>query len=358
MLRLALALTLFAGCAPDVCKSFSGHTCIAVELRGPSSVRIDQLQISAQGAFTLTNAPSPSLPRAQAVSLPIDFAVLPGDVIGAFTLTVVGLDGATNMGAGTGSGTLTPNRESHLTVQLVAANQPDMAPTPDLATRPRDLAGLDLAGVQCNPTTQQPCPSGQKCIFVGSPVCNADGTNQVAQSCDTDPEDTCARGSQCLFPGDLTPGNGLCEQFCASDADCRQPAVSVGGTTLANNLPHCLFNVSGAGSPQICSVACNPVATRGASACPGGAVCVYGSNGSFPEFTFCDRAGSGTDGQACDANFRCALGFNCVAVGTTTRCRALCRANTDGDCSGANLCKPGAGGNPPMFGYCCPSSGC
>jgi hypothetical protein len=179
----------------------------------------------------------------------------------------------------------------------------------------------------------------------------------VAQTCATDPQDNCARGTQCLFPGDFGPADGICEQFCAKESDCTQPAVSVGGTTLPNNKAHCIIPFSGSGPADLCSLACNPVSSRGASGCPSGSVCVYESNATFPEFTFCDRAGSGTDGQPCTA--RCATGFNCLLnTAGMSLCRAMCRAGNDSDCASPLVCKPGAGGSPPMFGYCCPSSGC
>jgi hypothetical protein len=166
------------------------------------------------------------------------------------------------------------------------------------------------------------------------------------------------RGTQCLFPGDLVPGNGICEQFCAGESDCTQPAVAVGSSPLPSNRPHCLFPA--AGGSRLCSVACNPVGSQGPSGCPSGSVCVYGTSASFIEFTFCDRAGTGTDGEPCNASNRCAEGFNCVDNPTQgIRCRALCRAGTNSDCTKTGYtCNPGAGGNPPMFGYCCPTTGC
>ncbi len=347
-----------AGCTVDVCGGFSGQSCIAVEAHGPAVIVVDHLRIDGSGAFTLTDQPSPTSPRASGASLPIAVAVLPGPVSGTFTLTLrAQLDGA-EVARGTASGTLTSGKTTRITVELVPEGVigGDLSQPRDLA-HPVDLAGRDLAGVQCDPVSQQPCPSDQKCLLLSSAVCRPNGTTAIGQTCSADPDDDCVRGSQCLFPGDLTPGNGVCEQFCAAEGDCHQPPVSVGGTALPANGPHCLFSFSGSGPPLLCSVACNPVSSQGTSGCPTGSVCVYGSNSMFPEFTFCDRAATGTDGQACDANSRCAPGFNCVEVGTDTRCRAMCRAGNNGDC-GTLVCKPGAGGSPPMFGFCCPSAGC
>jgi hypothetical protein len=36
----------------------------------------------------------------------------------------------------------------------------------------------------------------------------------------------------------------------------------------------------------------------------------------------------------------------------------MCRANTGSDCTGGYQCKPGVSPTNPLFGFCCPSSGC
>jgi hypothetical protein len=356
-MRTGLLLFLLVGCAVDPCAQFEGQTCIAVEVRGSFSV--DQFLISATGAFVLSDEPSPQQPRVDPVPLPVTFAVLAGDASGNATLIVRARLGGNEVGSGIAAVVVERNKSITQVINLTGPSElPDLAAS-DLSMRAVDLAGIDLAGVQCDVTTQLPCAAGSKCIFEnGKPVCRPDGPNLVAQSCTTDPLDDCARGTQCLFPGNLLPGDGICEQFCAKEADCTQPSVPVGGLALPNNRAHCLFRFTTPGPINLCSVACNPVATRGASGCPSGAGCVYGTDGNFPEYTFCDRAATGVDGEACSASFRCAEGFNCMSVGGSFRCRAMCRANTDTDCPAQRVCTPGAGGTPPMFGYCCPSGGC
>src|SRR5262249_53554328 len=111
------------------------------------------------------------------------------------------------------------------------------------------------------------------------------------------------------------------------------------------------------GAPDVCTVACNPVSSQGASGCPAGSVCAYRSNNVVLEFTNCERAGTGTDGQPCDVDFHCAPGFSCVQS-TGQLCRALCRSGHSGDCTGGYMCAAGAAGAGGMFGICCPSTGC
>jgi hypothetical protein len=353
----ALALIpILVGCSADPCDKFAGQTCISLELTG--TVSIDQILVTASGAFSLSDVPAPDQPRADAVDLPVALAVLPGNVSGDFTLSVRAEKGHADVATGAIGGTLQSGKVLSLVMPLLSVTA-DLANTPDLSQR-FDLAGVDLAGVLCDVVTQAPCSGGQKCVNSGSAsVCVADGTATVAQSCTTDPADSCARGTQCLFPGDFGPTNGICEQFCGKESDCTQAAVSVAGMSLPANRAHCIFQLNGAGPIDLCSVACNPVSSRGSSGCPSGSVCVYGSNASFPEFTFCDRAGTGTDGQSCNSSSRCAPGFNCLLnTNSMMICRAVCRAGNGSDCTAPNVCKPGAGGSPPMFGYCCPSTGC
>jgi hypothetical protein len=350
-MRWLPVVAVITGCTVDPCASFGGQTCIAVEVRG--NLTLDQLFVTT--SFGLHDAPSPPAPRDTPVSTPVALAVLAGSAEGDYKLTLRARLQGMDIATASGAGTLRPGATTQLVLDLTPG-APDLLFQPDLSRRV-DLAGADLAGVECDVVSQQPCLAGQKCMFNPStPQCQPDGPQAVAQPCVIAPLDNCARGTQCLFQGSLT--DGICEQFCSSDSNCTQPAVNVGGTALPNNRAHCLFQFGGTGPVNLCSLACNPVSSQGPSGCPSGSGCIYGSNATFSEITFCDRAGTAGDGQPCNSSFRCAAGFNCVGVGSSFICRAMCRANTSGDCSAPLVCKPGAGGNPPMFGYCCPSTGC
>jgi hypothetical protein len=344
-------VALITACTVDPCGSLGGKTCIAVNVEG--GVKLDQLLVTT--SFGLRDAPSPQAPRVDPITPPLALAVLAGSTTGEYTLSLRALLAGFDVGFASGSGTLTAGQTTTLDLTLQPTGV-ELGNLVDLA-HSIDLAGADLAGVECDVLTQVPCGAGQKCIFnPTSPQCQPAGPQQVAQLCSVNPIDNCARGTQCLFQGSLT--DGICEQFCGRDGDCTQSPVNVGGTALPNNRPHCIFQFGGSGPTNLCSVVCNPVASQGSSGCPNGSGCIYGSNASITELTFCDRAGSGSDGQPCDSNFRCAANFNCVGVGGSFICRAMCRAGTDGDCLAPYVCKPGAGGSPPMFGYCCPSTGC
>ena len=356
MLRLLIGLLLgLAGCQPDVCGSFSGQSCIALEVRG--SLTVDQLLVSAGGAFTLVDTPSPSVPRAP-TSLPVQLAVLPGAATGMVTITVKALRGMVEIGSGTVDGVVAAKRRLALTVTL-AGNGVDLAELRDLAP-PVDLAARDLADVVCDTTTQSPCPADQKCVFLTTDaVCRPAGAQAVATLC-SGSVDPCARTEECLVPGG-PGGGGVCEQFCGNDPDCKQAPVAVVGTSEPNNIGHCLFTISTqSNAPRICSVACNPVAASaaGASGCPSGSGCEYTANGTIAEFTFCGPVGSSGDGDDC-STISCQAGLSCLAVSTEFHCRPVCRKSTDSDCPSSEQCKPGAAGaSSVMFGYCCPAAGC
>jgi hypothetical protein len=351
-------LLCMLGCAVDPCDGFAGQTCIALEVRGGFSVT--QLLVSASGAFILVDAASPSTPREAAVALPVTLAVLAGQANGETALTVKGLADDIELGRGMVSVPLVTGQRTAVTVTL-ESNGVDLAPLPDLAA-PVDLAGVDLRDVPCDTTTQSPCPADQKCIFFDDThnVCRPAGALPAGAMCTPRPNavDDCARTTQCLSPGGGK--SGVCEQFCGNDSDCKQAPVAVGGTAEPLNVAHCLFAIgTQTGAPRICSVACNPVASQGASGCPTGAGCVYSGFGSTPEYTFCNKAGTAGDGQDCSVDFICQSGFSCIGVGAGLKCRAVCRKDTTGDCISGYECKPGANGaSSVMFGYCCPPAGC
>jgi hypothetical protein len=350
-------LLLLAGCGVDPCADFGGQSCIALEVHGDFSV--SQLLVSVSGAFILADAASPPTPRATPVALPVALAVLAGDASGAADLTVKGLLGDIELGRGVGSVMVAPGRHTSTVVTLTAEGV-DLAPLPDLSA-PVDLAGADLRDVPCDIPTQSPCPLGQKCVFVDEThnVCRPAGALPAGSLCVSraNVNDDCVRTAQCLFPGG---SGGVCEQFCTVDGDCKQSAVAVGPTPEPMNIGHCLFKLgTQMGAPGLCSVACNPVSSQGASGCPTGSGCVYAGFGSVPEYTFCNQAGTAGDGQDCSTSFICQPGFSCIGVGAGLKCRAVCRKDVNGDCISGYECKPGANGTSSvMFGYCCPPAGC
>ena len=355
----ALVALLLSGCGEDVCAPFSGQSCIALEVRGnPSSLAVTQLLVSASGAFVLVDSPSPPLPRPSAVGLPVQLAVLPGAATGMTTLTVKALFNGVELGRGSATGEVKKGETLPLTV-TVTGNGVDLATGPDL-TAPVDLAGADLSEVACDTATQSPCPPSQRCLFIdnGKSACRPAGTLPVGAICSVK-DDQCVRTTQCL--SETGSDSGECQQFCAGDGDCKQPAVAVGGTQEPGNVGHCVFAIgTGTGAPRICSNACNPVTTGGASGCGIGAACTYSATGTIAEYTFCNLPGSAGDGQSCATDSLCQPGFSCLAaLNGQFHCRPVCRKSTDSDCPATYQCKPGAAGNASvMFGYCCPAAGC
>src|SRR5438876_784226 len=139
-MRLAALVALVAACQADPCDG-RAPTCIAVEARGPSSLTIDQFLVSASGAFTLHDLPTPA-------ELPIAFAVLPGDLDGPFVLTLRARRAGADVAETRGEGALVRGQVLRVILDLTPA-LPDGGAR-DLA-RFVDLAGADLAGQACDP---------------------------------------------------------------------------------------------------------------------------------------------------------------------------------------------------------------
>jgi hypothetical protein len=343
-----LALLALAGCEDDdPCDAFAGQSCFALRVDGP--MRVDQLKISSRD-LSLTDAPSPLQPRAEPVALPVRLAILPGPFVGSLHLTVKALlKGAVVGAADSLPIPIVANAHSKGAISLFGADAGvDAGP---------DLRGADLAGTSCDPRMKTSCPSGQNCIELnGAGTCVPAGTQAAGAACSTAPDD-CVAGAQC-FNGSQSSTPGLCLQLCAADGDCQQPPAPSGGMSEPNNKPHCTGTLADAPMLKTCTVPCNPVAAAGPSGC-GALNCVYTSSAIIPEITFCQSAGTRGDGAECpNGNSDCAPGFSCVAGGVSFHCRAVCRAGHTGDCPGGDNCSPFADVTMPMFGICCPTTGC
>lgn len=238
---------------------------------------------------------------------------------------------------------------------------------PDLAEG--DLAGADFAGVDfmpqpdlwmaCNVNTQTGCGQGEKCTL-GNKIstCLSDGNKANGQICGPTTDD-CVKGTLCTGE---TASLSQCRQFCIADGDCKQAAIGPTG-----NIPHCIIGITGA-MQEVCTVACNPVLAAGASGCGAGLACQVFRTMAIPQATDCSVGGAGGDAADCKVNGNrdCMAGFGCVSVTnmttmvTESRCRKLCRAapNTPSDCNplvGYGCVGPGTN---PMYGFCCPTTGC
>jgi hypothetical protein len=238
----------------------------------------------------------------------------------------------------------------------------DLASGQDLAGR--DFAGVDFAGTadlagQCVLFPQSGCNTGEKCAWDGtSDTCITPGSAQNGQLCGASGTDDCVKGDECVA-ANMTGTIASCRAFCATDIDCTQAAVSVGGTAEPKNKAHCLLSLTGT-TTSLCTFACSPI-TTGASGCAAGLGCQTWSSTAVPEFTDCGPIGTVGDGGNCpNGNSDCKSGFGCVVSGSgvtaTQHCRAVCRQGMAGaDCpAGGFTCAVPTGAT--MFGFCCPGN--
>ena len=117
------------------------------------------------------------------------------DLRGAI-LTVRGFLRGTQVGVGTRTFII---QERRISVALEGMAV-DMAPPRDLLP-PRDLARLDLAKIVCDPVSQDPCPTTDKCLLatLTTGTCSPAGSTVVGGHCNADP-DPCVRGARRLQP--------------------------------------------------------------------------------------------------------------------------------------------------------------
>lgn len=223
--------------------------------------------------------------------------------------------------------------------------------------QPDSGTGVD-AGPPCNLVAQSGCDAGDKCALISNDdVCVPQGTVATGQLCSYNATmgDDCVGGDTCVL---VTPTLTTCHEFCATDSDCKQPAVASGSTAEPTNVGHCILQLSGT-NDSICTVACNPVTAAGASGCAASLSCFVGVNASLIELTDCEGAGTGTDGTVCTSSADCATGFTCVNNGTASYCRQVCRSGMQSDCGIATDTCYALNASNAMFGVCCSTTtGC
>ena len=208
------------------------------------------------------------------------------------------------------------------------------------------------AATPCDPVAQTGCAPGDKCTVDFSaatlaPACVPNGAVANGGACITTP-DNCMAPGVCTSDGQMF----LCHDFCQSDIDCTQPAVAVGATAEPNNKAYCWFTFPG--GYKLCTYACNPVHTAGASGCPAGQGCYLNAAPTIGEFTDCQTEGTSGTGATCTSDADCKGGFLCVDTGAAQHsCLAICRNGGQyNDCAASETCnelisEPGA-----MFGVC------
>jgi len=151
----SLAMLMVCGlsaCATDVCATYAGKTCISLEVRGASGLRVDELVLSAEG-FPLDRAVTAEADHA-IKALPVSVAVLPGDgYAGEFRLHLSAFLLSVEIGrASTPTTSVSSGGHVAVVAELGPSMDEDLA-TPDLGDRdaadgatPLDLAPpADLA---------------------------------------------------------------------------------------------------------------------------------------------------------------------------------------------------------------------
>jgi hypothetical protein len=127
--------------------------------------------------------------------------------------------GVGGSGAGGGTGGTAPDPFAC----TVSANPSGSCVT---VTGPDAGAGGSMAGVQCNPVTNEGCAAGDDCDVstdsngnvIGFFCYNPVGTAALCATCDdTTTATTCVNGATCFGYGN---DQFSCAQYCCSDADC------------------------------------------------------------------------------------------------------------------------------------------
>ena len=360
-----------AGCKglPDVCDSYSGKTCIALEIEissidGPAST--DAVKIVPRSGLTLTQgSPQVSLPKGTTTPFPVLVPILPATLQpGIVILEVQGLLQDQQVGG------------ASATVQLGIGDHVNATAILDRTFVSGDMGAGGSGGAgggggippdmgNCDPVNAAACGSGEKCEMTSplatTTTCEANGTVTLGHSCTTTPDD-CQAGDEC------EANFKYCARLCHTDSDCPTTA----GPLSASNVARCGSFDSGAyaagpANTFRCTLPCNPVPAAGASGCVSGTKCDQygagggggggggGSGGSF-NYTDCYYAGTGTDGANCTYSSDCAVGYVCVGGSTTPHCRMYCRAGNDADCTISGQTCLSSSGN--FLGACCPSAGC
>jgi hypothetical protein len=270
---------------------------------------------------------------------------------------------ATTTGGGfdSDSGTPNPQQDGSTSQHPDSAMSPPGVDAGNNVTPDGNTTGNPDAPMACNPVAQTGCAAADKCTIdnSGNAVCatNAAAPKMTGATCGAMQTDDCVAGDLCSADAQNAPT--LCQQFCSTDTDCKQPAVASGSTAEPKNVGHCLIGLQGS-SYQLCTVACNPVPAAGASGCPTGLNCEVAATSSIPELTACRSPGMVAEGATCSSAAPCAAGLVCVgASAAALHCRAVCRAGMNADCTIAgDTCAVSSSIANPMFGACCPASGC
>ena len=284
----------------------------------------------------------------------------------------------------------------------------DIASATALLTASSDCSGAD-GGVTadaevdtfpgCDPVTPPPiCGATQTCqvnCATREGECTAGGTGAPGAACDTNAD--CAPGTQCFDYSGTGCNVKVCLRFCKDDNGCAalssrassvdggsadgaaaatDGAVDVAGHDASDGAPSSAVDAGVVSTPSLCAgpvqcgsvvtayhtctFGCDPrlsAVTAGSTRCPSGLSCLVVLGMDQVDCACAEKTRIGVDGDDCTASSQCAPGYVCNMMGTTTKCRAVCRCNGNGttctapnECTNGKLCETLTGDT--LFGVC------
>lgn len=193
------------------------------------------------------------------------------------------------------------------------------------------------------------CAPGQKCTGgvvagVATPRCMRAGDVPPGEACGGNMVDDCAAGSLCGFNGVVgsahrttTWPQGVCQPYCASDADCKATGGIPGSRCMGfaascEGNPMCGANLPGGICVERCTQfgdSCGELGT-----CASRLVDVDGET----VFYACHNIGPGAPGDTCIVDTECGANMGCRPG---AKCVQLCDA--DHDCPSGQTCTMAAG---------------
>lgn len=216
------------------------------------------------------------------------------------------------------------------------ADEPGTSDESESTSSGGESPGEDDEGAtfNCDPGDPQPCPDGQKCTVLGSPLAPVydcvtdDGALLPYEACTpafANGQDGCPAGYSCLPISADEPTSGLCLQLCQNDLDCELALCAAGRESAV----------------KVCAAVCDPLAPG----CPESQDCQRVRQSAF----VCQFPGPedvGGQGDACDGalDAGCTEGFVCQTgaivpdCGETNCCTALCDLGDADPCTPPTVC--------------------
>jgi hypothetical protein len=182
----------------------------------------------------------------------------------------------------------------------------------------------------------------------------------------------CAPGLQCFDYSGTGCGVKICLRFCNDDNACGSGSPD-GGASDAGGAEGGASSSSGTRSVceglvpcngmntayHTCTFGCDPRQTAAAAhstGCPAGLACLVVGGMDQVDCACAEASRKGTDGVDCGGGADCAPGYICNMMGSTKKCRAICRCDAkNGACTAANECGNklcSALTNETTFGVC------